>query len=55
MASGVNDFGVGQYQVDQSDVAEIIGHLVYKKRSIAALDTGGLQVTLTQFTDLLLC
>jgi len=38
--------------VNQTDVAEIIGHLVDKKRCVTALNAGGFQVSLTQFTEL---
>ena len=55
VAPRVDDLAVGQNQVDQSDVLEIIGHLIDKKWVISsALDAGGFQVTLAQLPDLVL-
>ena len=54
VAPRIDDLTVGQNQVDQSDMQEIIGQLVDKKWSIgSALDAGSLQVTLAQLQDLL--
>src|SRR5579859_4595630 len=48
IAARVDDLGLRQYQVNESDVAEIVGHLVDKERPAGAIDTGVREVLLAE-------
>ena len=46
--AGVNDSGVGQNQMNQTNMAEVIGHLVDEKRCVTAMYSGIGQKLLTE-------
>ena len=52
MPSGINYFGIGQYQMDQAYVQEIIRHFVDKKCAIASLNARAINIFLTQLLEL---
>ena len=48
LAPRIDDARVGQHQVDQSDVAEVVRHLVDEERLAGAVDAGGCQILLAE-------
>src|SRR5882724_1666794 len=53
LAPRVDDPGVRQYQADQSEVPEVVRHLVDEKRFAGAVQPRAVQVALAQLPDLL--